>query len=80
MTEAVKHVEGHAAGLMRQHGIMEADLYINYVGGPCKDYCIPSVPKLLPPGAKLRVHFPKPDGTVGVGHFIGGQPGFQPGS
>jgi len=79
LTKAVTHVEGHAAGLMRKHGLREADVYINYVGGPCKTYCVPSLPKLLPPGAKLRVYFPKADGTRGVGHFIGGTPGFQPG-
>jgi RHS repeat-associated protein len=74
---ALSHVEGHAAAVMRQHGIMEADLYINYVGGPCPVYCQPSIPSLLPPGAKLRVHYPKPDGSVGVGIFVGGKPGFQ---
>jgi hypothetical protein len=62
---------------MRKHGIMDADLYINYVGGPCPTFCQSSVPNLLPAGAKLRVHFPKPDGSVGMGVFEGGVPGFK---
>jgi hypothetical protein len=62
---------------MQEHAIMEADIYINYVGGPCTTFCYPSIPCLLPAGAKLRVHFPKADGSVGSGVFEGGVPGFN---
>jgi hypothetical protein len=54
------HVEGHAAALMRQKGITNGTLYIN---NPeiCVS-CMRLLPKLLPPGARLRVVLP--DGTV----------------
>ena len=75
--EAATHLEGHGAGIMQKYGLTEGDLYINYVGGPCPTFCRPSIPGLLPIGAKLRVHFPKPDGSVGIGVFEGGVPGFK---
>ena len=51
---------------------MDANVYINYVDGPCKKFCQPVLHKLLPAGATLRVHFPKADGTVGIWEFTGG--------
>lgn len=54
------HVEGHAAALMRQEGIMEGTLFIN---NPeiCVS-CTKLLPEMLPPKARLRVVLP--DGTV----------------
>jgi nucleic acid/nucleotide deaminase of polymorphic system toxin len=54
------HVEGHAAALMREQGIAEGTLYIN---NPeiCAS-CTHLLPKMLSPGARLRVVLP--DGTV----------------
>ena len=56
----LSHVEGHAAALMRQDGIMEGTLYIN---NPkiCQS-CIRLLPTMLPPGATLNVVLP--DGTT----------------
>ena len=56
----LSHVEGHAAALMRQWGIMNATLEIN---NPiiCEN-CRTLLPKMLPPGATLRVIFP--DGSI----------------
>jgi hypothetical protein len=54
------HVEGHAAALMRQQGMTEGTLYIN---NPeiCVS-CTKLLPKMLPPGATLRIVLP--GGTV----------------
>ncbi|REJ96414.1 MAG: hypothetical protein DWQ34_04035 [Planctomycetota bacterium] len=79
-TAAWTHVEGHAAGIIRKHGIKEAHLYINYIGGPCTvppARCQSVIHKLIPPGSKLWVHYPKPDGNVGKGFFKYGLEGFQ---
>jgi nucleic acid/nucleotide deaminase of polymorphic system toxin len=56
----LSHVEGHAAALMRQQGITDGTLYIN---NPeiCVS-CTKLLPKMLPPGATLRVVLP--DGTI----------------
>jgi hypothetical protein len=54
------HVEGHAAALMRQQGMTEGTLYINN-----PEICVSCrklLPKMLPPGATLRIVLP--DGTV----------------
>jgi hypothetical protein len=56
----LSHVEGHAAALMREEGIMEGTLYINNpkVCGSCTRL----LPTMLPSGAILNVVLP--DGTV----------------
>jgi hypothetical protein len=77
LNDAVTHVEGHAAGIMHQHNIMDADLFINMPGGPCEAYCRWNLYKFLPPGSKLRVHFPNPDGSVGIWEFTGGIRGWN---
>lgn len=63
--EVRSHVEAHAASLMRQNEIQDADLWINNPSGPCTgDYgCHKMLPHMLPEGANLRVHFP--DGAGG---------------
>jgi SCP1.201-like deaminase len=71
-TFAWKHVEGHAAGLMNEYGVKDADLFINKV--PCGDPPGPAncrfvLHKLLPEGSTLRVHFPGDDGSVTVWTF-----------
>jgi SCP1.201-like deaminase len=50
------HVEGHAAALMHQLGIMEARVYVNNprICTPCTNL----LPRMLPPGAKLEVVTP----------------------
>jgi hypothetical protein len=56
----LSHVEGHAAALMRQKGIMEATLEINN-----PEICVSCdrlLPKMLPPGATLNIVLP--DGTI----------------
>jgi len=54
------HVEGHAAALMRQDGIMEGTLYINN-SAVCVSYT-KLLPTMLPADASLNVVLP--DGTV----------------
>jgi hypothetical protein len=74
-TFAWKHVEGHVAGIMRKHGVMDADLFINQVPcGPGAAACRFVLHKLIPPGAKLRVHFLNQNQTVGTWLFEGGIP------
>jgi RHS repeat-associated protein len=50
------HVEAQASALMRNQGIMDADLYINNT--PCPDIfgCDRMLPHMLPEGATLRMH------------------------
>jgi hypothetical protein len=53
------HVEAHAAAIMREKNLTEADLYINRI--PCGDDltgCEQMLPRMLPPGARLTVHGP----------------------
>ena len=61
------HVEGHAAALMRQEGIMEATLRISKP--EICESCTENLPRMLPPGATLHVILP--DGTevsfIGIG-------------
>jgi hypothetical protein len=47
------HVEGHAAALMHQLGIMEARVYVN--NPRICAACTKLLPRMLPPGAKLEV-------------------------
>jgi hypothetical protein len=56
----LSHVEGHAAALMRQNGIMEATLYIN--NPKICGSCMRLLSRMLPPGAILNVVLP--DNTV----------------
>lgn len=53
------HVEAHAAAIMRDEKLDEATLYINRQPCPTKDPrspgCDEALPKMLPPGAKLKV-------------------------
>jgi hypothetical protein len=50
------HVEGHAAALMWQRGITDATLSIN--NPEICDSCMSLLPRMLPPGATLRVILP----------------------
>ena len=52
------HVEGHAAAIMRQRGLIDATLYLNQ--RPCNvvNGCFNMLPRMLPPGARLRVIAP----------------------
>ena len=54
------HVEGHAAALMRQRGIMEGTLYIN--NPDICSSCTKLLPKMLPPDATLNIVLP--NGTI----------------
>jgi len=54
------HVEGQAAALMWQQGIEDATLSIN--NPEICDSCVSLLPRMLPPGATLRVILP--NGTV----------------
>lgn len=59
LTFAWKHVEGHAAGLMRKHDLLEAELFINKA--PCgagAAMCRFVTNKLIPPNSTLKVNFP----------------------
>ena len=53
--QARTHVEGHTAAIMRQTGATEGTLYIN--NPPCGGApgCDAMLPRMLPPGARLRV-------------------------
>lgn len=78
LTRAWTHVEGHAAGLMRQHNATRADLYINKA--PCdigRAKCRYVLHKLLPAGAVLDVHFPDGSGGVSTWRFVGGRKGWS---
>jgi hypothetical protein len=55
------HVEGHAAALMREHGIRAASLYLNKDPCPGRLGCDRMLPYMLPPGSQLAVY--SPDGT-----------------
>jgi RHS repeat-associated protein len=59
------HVEGNAAAFMRQQGIPSATLNIN--NPEICSQCELNLPRMLPPGASLRVVLP--DGTVA--QFVG---------
>ncbi len=61
--EAIKHVEGHAAAIMRMYRLHEGAVTINFPFGPCDD-CIGGVPELLDDGQKLWVNSPH-----GLGYF-----------
>jgi hypothetical protein len=78
LTRAWTHVEGHAAGYMRMHGVNQAELFINQV--PCAAgaaKCRYVLNKLLAPGAILDVHFPNASGGVSTWRFIGGVTGWS---
>ena len=77
-TFATTHVEGHAAAIMRQEGIMDADVFINRDTGPCASAgsCRFVLHKLIPEGSTMRVHFPDPAGGVSTWTFTGGVPGW----
>ncbi|HEX6685587.1 MAG TPA: DddA-like double-stranded DNA deaminase toxin [Candidatus Limnocylindrales bacterium] len=76
-TFSTTHVEGHAAAIMRQEGIMDADVFINRDTGPCESAgaCRYVLHKLIPEGSTMRVHFPDASGTgVRTWTFTGGVP------
>lgn len=58
------HVEGHVAGIMRQTGIKEAELFINKP--PCATgvMCRYNLNKILPPDSMLTVHFLDENGNI----------------
>lgn len=58
------HVEGHAAALMEQYGIENAELYLNFPGGPCARGCDLNLDSMVPPGSTLKVFFPTESGGV----------------
>jgi RHS repeat-associated protein len=64
------HVEGHSAIIMHKESITEADLYINFVNGPCQN-CNNNLASMLPTGATLNVYYPTSSGTVSVKTYIG---------
>ena len=73
LTASWYHVEGHAIALMRKYKLNFAELFINRT--PCwypPARCMSVIHKLLPPGCRLRVHFPRPDGSVGIVDIVGG--------
>ena len=51
-------VEGHAAAVMRQEGLTDATLYLNKVPCPDPTGCYNMLPRMIPPGARLRVVAP----------------------
>ena len=67
---ALTHVEGHAAAIMVENGLQEGFLTINNPRGPC-NFCQSAIGSLLPPGDKLWVSYPAPNGNVGLGFFLG---------
>ena len=80
LTRAWTHVEGHGAGLMRRFNIRSAELFINKVpcGGASPAMCRFVLQKLMPPGAKLKVHFPDPNtGQTRTWLFEGGADGWR---
>ena len=61
------HVEGHAAAVMRLEKAGSATLYLNKVPCPQPGGCNAMLPRMLPPGAELRVVAPGFDQTyIGV--------------
>jgi hypothetical protein len=77
---AALHLEGHSAAIMRENGLSEGTVFINFFRpdrqpGPC-GYCTNGVPELLESGSRLWVVYPTSNGT-GVGYFVGGKPGFN---
>jgi hypothetical protein len=55
-----KHVEAHAAAIMRSEGIESAELFINKPEGPCTGGagCSDLLRDMLPTGYVLKVHWP----------------------
>lgn len=64
-----RHVEGHAAAVMREEGMSRGTLYINHPAGPCSS-CGGLLNKMLPSGARLDI-FVVP---TGVTHTFFGVP------
>jgi hypothetical protein len=62
------HVEGHAAAVMQQQGLVEATVYINNLQ-ICPS-CSSLLPRMLPPGSSLTVVLP--NGTSVT--FVGAEP------
>ncbi|WP_194913697.1 DddA-like double-stranded DNA deaminase toxin [Catenulispora rubra] len=76
-TFTVAHVEGQAAGIMRQlTDVTDADLYINKIPCDTGGFRRFVLHKTLPDGATLRVHFPDGNGGVRTWTFTGGKPGW----
>jgi RHS repeat-associated protein len=65
------HVEGHAAAIMRQQGLMDGTVYIN--NPEICSSCGNLLPRMLPPGAELTVVTP-----TGSTTFVGITPGVEP--
>jgi hypothetical protein len=65
------HVEAHAAAVMRQLDVSEADLYINNT--PCSGPmgCNANLPHMLPEGATLRVHIQNGVNNWEVRSYVG---------
>jgi SCP1.201-like deaminase len=77
LTRAWTHVEGHAAGVMNELKISEAELFVNKQ--PCgagAANCRFVLSKLLPDGATLVVKFPADGGGIATWLFQGGVPGW----
>ncbi|MDR0489854.1 MAG: hypothetical protein LBH28_01220 [Oscillospiraceae bacterium] len=70
------HVEGHVAGIMRQTGIKEAELFINKPPCATGAMCRHNLNKILPPDSTLTVHFPDETGNIATWIFKSGVSGW----
>lgn len=78
LTRAWTHVEGHAAGIMRQRAVERAELFINKA--PCATgaaKCRFVLNKLIPAGSVLDVRFPNEQGGTTTWRFTGGVKGWK---
>jgi len=64
------HVEGHAAAIMHQETIADATLFLNKRPCPDPTGCYNMLPRMIPPGGRLRVIAPS-----GFDMFFYGLPG-----
>lgn len=78
LTRAWTHVEGHAAGIMREREVKRAELFINKA--PCATgaaKCRFVLNKLIPAGSVLDVRFPNEQGGATTWRFTGGEKGWK---
>ncbi len=71
------HVEGHVAGIMHKYGINQAELFINKAPCGTGAMCRHNLHRILPPGAKLLIHFLETNGKISTWLFESGVPGWR---
>lgn len=71
--QVFSHVEGHAIAVMEEFGIAEADLYVNFPGGPCDWGCQTVIPKEMKSGYELNIIYEDYNGVRMKGSFEKGR-------